>query len=279
MALLLAHCLLLLGALAAQEERSGEPQDGADPSAAPAGHVQEDGARAAPEQATAEQKPRLESLFEGALVGAVDAQDFAETPGYRHLLETLSRYGKDELRQKARRHLDVAQALADPDAWRGEIVRVHALVAGQMAVRLSRPLGEHVDAFRAFLTEADGSEGVVVDFLEQPPDLAIQEDVVEVEAVFFRTVSYENKKGQTVEAPYLIARGLRLLDTEGLPRSTAFDGPWPKITIGAAVLVFVVRIFLTMRKKPSPPAASQAARALRERARLPIHPDPRAPKP
>jgi hypothetical protein len=267
MSLLLARGLFLLGALVPQ----GEPEQGADPSAAAA--IGRDQQAAPPAQ-----KPQLESLFEGALVGAADAQDFAETPGYRHLLETLSNYGEEELRQKAARHLDVAQALADPAAWRGEIVRVHALLAGQMAVRLSRPLGEHVDAFRAFLTEADGSEGVVVDFLEEPPALELQDDVVEVEGVFFRTVRYENKKGAFVDAPYLIARGVRRLDTENLPRSTAFDGPWPKITLGAAVLVFVVRIFLTMRKKPSAPAASHAARALRERARVPLHPDPPAHK-
>jgi len=272
MSLLLARGLFLLGALAPQEGRPAEGREGADP--APAATTGQDPLDAAPAP-----KPQLESLYEGALVGAEDGQEFAETPGYRHLLETLSRYGEDELRQKAKRHLDVAQALGDPDAWRGEIVRVHALIAGQMAVRLARPLDEHVDAYRAFLTEADGSEGVVVDFLGEPPALELQDDVVEVEGVFFRTVRYENKKGLFVEAPYLIARGIRRLDTENLPRSTAFDSPWPKLAIGAAVLVFVVRIFLTMRKKPSPPAASSAARALRARARLPLQPDPPTHKP
>ncbi len=272
MSLLLARGLFLLGAFAAQDEGPGVREDRADPSApAPLGNVQEDTAPPA-------QKPRIESLYEGALVGVADAQDFVETPGYRQLLESLTRYGEEELRQKAGRRLDVAQALADPDGWRGEIVRVRALIAGQMAVRLARPLGEHVDVFRAFLTEADGSEGVVVDFLGPPTALELQEDVVELEAVFFRTVRYENKKGAFVEAPYLIARGLRRLDTEALPRSTAFDSPWPKLVIGAAVAFFVIRILLSMRKKRPDPAASLAARALRERARPRLHPKPPAHK-
>jgi len=278
MFLLLARAVILVGATAAQGEQAGggEPP-GPDPSgAAP---LQE----ASDELDLAAQRGRIESLYQGALVGAVDAQDFAETPGYRQLLEILSSYGEDELRAKAGRRLDVAQALADPDAWRGEIVRVRALIAGQRAVRFLRPLGEHVDTYRAFLTEADGSEGVVVDFLEPPPPLAIQDDVVEVEAVFFRTVRYENKKGTFVEAPYLIARNLRRLDTEALPRSTAFDD-LAKILIGLAVACLVIRIVFTMRKNPvvrrrldaSEPLAS---RALRERARAALQPKPPASEP
>jgi len=270
MLLLLAPALILVGATAVQEERQGEP----DPlETVLLGEVQDPAA----------QQRRLESLYEGALIGAADAQDFAETPGYRRLLDILSSYSEEELRTRAERRLDVALALADPDGWRGEIVRVRALIAGQRAVRLARPLGEHVDSFRAFLTEADGSEGVVVDFLEPPPPLAIQEDVVEVEAVFFRTVRYENKKGSFVEAPYLIARGLRRLDTEALPRSTAFDD-MAKILIALAVAFLVIRIVFTMRKNPVGKRRSDAADAFgsrtpRERARAPLQPSPPAPKP
>lgn len=269
---LLARGLFLLGAFAAQGNRPGEGvrEAGADPSATELSG-QDDAVPPA-------QKPQLESLFEGALVGAVDAQDFTETPGYRQLLESLARYGEEELRQKAGRRLDVAQALADPGDWRGEIVRVRALVADLRYMRLSRPLGEHVDVIRAFLAEADGSEGVVVDFLPPPPsDLEIK-DVVDVEAVFYRTVRYEDRKGAIFDGPYLIARGLRRPDPDTLTRRTAFDG-MAKILIGAAVAFFVIRVLLTMRKKPAAPAASVTARALRERARVPLRPDPPAHKP
>lgn len=271
MSLLLAHALILLGAAAAQEGPLGQEQASHGSVVAPAlVDPRLDDLRLESEA----QDRRIESLFEGALVGVRDAEDFSETPGYRQMLEKLSFYGEEELRQKAGRHLDVAQALADPDAWRGEIVRVHSLVAGQNAVRLARPLNDHVDVFRAFLTEADGSEGVVVDFLEYPPPFEIQEDVVEVEGVFFRTVRYENKKGAFVEAPYLIARGIRRLDVDALPRQTAFDG-MAKILIGLAVAFLVIRILLSMRKKRPDPSASLAARKLRERARAPLQPKPR----
>jgi hypothetical protein len=209
---------------------------------------------------------RIDTLFEGALVGARDGQDFAETPSYRRLLELVARFEDQELRDQARRELDMADAIAHPDAWRGEIVRVRGLVAGLQAVRLSYPIGERQDCYRAIVTEADGSEGVVVDFLEAPPEVELRRDVVEVEGVFYRTVRYENLRDTVVEAPYLIARRPRLLDQDALPRRTILDH-LSKILIGAAVLFFVVRVLLSMRRaRARAPRSEQASRALRERA-------------
>jgi hypothetical protein len=147
------------------------------------------------------------------------------------------------------------------------------MVADLEAARLREPLGEHVDAFRAFITEADGSEGVVVDFLEQPPALELQRDVVDVEAVFYRLLRYENRKGEMVDVPYLIARDLRRLD-EAAPRKTVFDS-MSMILIGAAVAFLVVRIVRSMRSQKSgaSPSAERAARLLRERARSHMRPD------
>jgi hypothetical protein len=194
----------------------------------------------------------VDALFEGALVGARDGQDFAETPNYRRLLELVASYGEQELRDEARRELDHADALARPDAWRGEIVRLRGLVAGLQAVRLSAPLAGHDDAYRATVTEADGSEGVVVDFLLPPPDLRTQRDVVDLEAVFFRTVRYENRKGVMVETPYLIGRSLRLLDQAAQPKSTALDRI-TKVLIGAAAAFLVLRVLLSLRRRAQPP--------------------------
>jgi len=279
MFLLLARAVMLLGATAAQGEQGDGARPAPDPSAAEAPTAE------APtvEPDLPAQKSRIESLYSGALVGAKDAEDFAETPGYRQLLEILSQYSEEELQTKAGRRLDWEKAIADPDSWRGEIVRVRALLVGWKAVRFSRPLGEHVDTYRAYIAEADGSEGVVVDFLEPPPPHLEKEDVVDVEAVFFRTVRYESSGQGFFEAPYLIARNLRRLDTEALPRSTAFDGT-VKIVIVVAVAYLCIRIINTMRKGPqgksrSETAEARAARSLRERARAPVPPDPAAPEP
>jgi len=212
-----------------------------------------------------------------------DGKDFDETPGYRQLLDQVSRYGEDEIRKKAGRRLDVADAIAHPDAWRGEIVRLRALVVDFRAVRLARPLADHVDIWRAFLAEADGSEGVVVDMLEPPEQRMADKDVVDVEAVFFRTLRYEDRSGKPFDAPHLIARGIRRMDPDELPRSTVFDGTI-KIVILAAVGYLVIRILNTMRKNPAGKtraemAEARAARSLRERARAPLQSDPPAPTP
>lgn len=270
MSSLLVSALTLLGAVTTQEQQPA-PE-------VPAGSVEEqqaDGAQGSAAPAEPAAPPRnLESLFGGALIGARDAEDFAETPGYRQLLETLSQYTDEELRQKVARRLDVPDAIAHPEAWRGEIVSLRALLAYLRVVRLARPLGEHVDTCRAFVAEADGSEGVVVDFLGERPDLE-KHDVVDIEGVFFRTVRYEDTKGGFFEGPYLIARGLRRMDPD-TPRNTAFDD-LAKILIGAASAYFVVRILFSMRANKKPESVT-SSRTIRDRARMPLRPDPPANK-
>lgn len=249
---LLARGFLLLGAWGAQE--------------APVENLS--GQEQVQREDPATRTGRLESQFAGALVGARDHEDISETPGYRQLLETLANYGEAELAGKAVGNLDVAAALGNPGRWRGQILRVRALVVDIDAVRLAQPLGERVDVYRAFLSEADGSEHLVVDFLQEPPELDFGKDVVDLEGVFFRIVRWENEKGDYVYAPQLIARSLRKLDQQVAPRKTAFDG-LALLTIGAAVAYLVVRILLSMRKQKSDPGARDSARAIRERANRP----------
>jgi hypothetical protein len=178
--------------------------------------------------------------------------DFRETPGYLRLLELVSHYGEQELRDQAQRELDFSDALARPAAWRGEFVHVRGIVAGLQAVRLTTPLIDQEDTYRAVITEADGSEGVVVDFLVPPPELEVQRDAVDVDGVFFRTVSYENKQGAVIEAPYLIARSLRAYDPAAAPSSTELD-LISKLLIGAAVAFVVVRILMSLRRQARTP--------------------------
>jgi hypothetical protein len=215
-----------------------------------------------------ERERRLQSLYEGTLAAVQDGQDFAETPDYRRLLEIIGSYREHELTAKAPPPFERAAVLADPARWRGELVRVRGLLAGMIAVRLAHPIGEHTDAFRAFITEPDGEDGIVVDFLHQPPDLSLEKDVVETEAVFVRTVSYEAKNGKIAVAPYLVARDLRELDTSALRRRTAFD-QFALILIGVATAYLVIRVVMTMRsrKERGDPDPARATRLIRERAR------------
>jgi hypothetical protein len=195
-----------------------------------------------------------------ALAGVRDAQDFGETPGYRRLVELVAAE-----RAGAARRLDVADALARPEAWRGQHVRVRGLVAWMRAIKLAAPLLGSPDVYRAVVTEPDGTEGVAVDFLAPPPPFELQRDVVEVEGVFFRTVRYENEADQQMEAPYVIAREIRRLDPDALPRRTAFDS-FGRLLVVAALALLVVRVLWVLR---------------RSRGQLPRRPphDPRSPTP
>jgi hypothetical protein len=232
-------------------------QEGTEPSEPPAGEHTTPVVVAGP----------LDTLFEGALVGARDGEDFNETPGYRKLLESLAVHGEEELIQKARTELDHADAVASPDRWRGAIVHVRGLVVWMKAYKLATPIGSHEDVFRAIVAETDGSEGVVVDFLQQPPKLELGRDVVDVEGVFFRTVQYESEArdktqaaGEVVDpesvknamatAPYLIARAPRRLDPETLPGRTSMD-PMAKLLIGAALAFVVVRVLMSLQRARS----------------------------
>lgn len=276
---LLPRVLLFLGGLSGL-------QDPVSPSPAPeAGttiQVQSSPSRASPVQAPNEHpapplekdERRIDALFEGALVGVTDGRDFNETPGYRRLLEILSHYTDEELRARVERHFDFQAALKDPDDWRGRVVSVRGLIADRRAVRLSAPIAGHVDTFRAFVGEADGSECVVIDFLGEPPELDVRRDVVDTEAVFYCVLHYESNKGTMADVPYLIARDIRRLDPETAPRRTVFDGV-AIVLIGAAVAYLVVRILLSMRGKKNEHEhsdAAYAARMLRERAHLPTKP-------
>jgi len=206
--------------------------------------------------------------YEGALTGAVDGSDFQETPGYRRMLELVGRYGKEEIASKVERELDFAASLAAPEEWRGRIVHLRGIVAGLEAVRLVDPIHGHGDAYRAVVCETDGSEGVVVDFLEPPPKLQLSLDVIDVEGVFFRTVGYESRKGAPQLAPYLIARDIRLMPPETAKRSTNLD-ILGKVLVGAAVVLVVVRVLSSMRGRGSRKArieAEERSRLLRERA-------------
>ena len=189
-----------------------------------------------------------EFAFEGALIGAKDGEGFAETPGYRRLVELISRHTAAEMIEKGRTELEHAAVLTSPEAWRGKIVHVRGLVIRLEAVKLASPLASRTDVYRAFITEADGSEGVVVDFLHDPPEIELERDVVDVEGVFFRTVGYENRKGDQAVAPYLVARNLRKL--EDLPGRTTMD-PMGKILLGAAAAFVVLRVLMTVRRAKS----------------------------
>ena len=191
---------------------------------------------------------RLATLFEGALADSKNGEPFAETPGYAKLLSSLAAYAPAEVTQLADADLDHAGVMADPDRFRGEFVRVRGLIAYIEAHRLDRPVLGAVDVYRGVVTKADGSEGVWFDMLEPPPAVDLEEDVVDIEGVFYRTVRYENRKGQEQQAPWLIVRNFTRPEPESLPR-TGPSSPIKYVLIGAVLAYLGGRLIVFLRQQ------------------------------
>lgn len=158
-----------------------------------------------------ERQKDLETLFEGSLADTRNGEGFAETQGYAHLLQLLAGYPPDQIEKLATKKLDWNAAVSDPDAWRGQFVWMRGIVAHRWAERLKNPVPGIEDVYRTILTDGDGSEGVVVDMIEEPARVGLQSDPVDVQGIFYRTVRYPNaaKKTEEVEAPYLLVRNMR----------------------------------------------------------------------
>ena len=212
--------------------------------------------------------------FEGALRDARDGEDFAETRGYRRLLELVTRYREEELVSKVEANLDLAAAQTDPAAWRGRIVRVRGVIIGLTTERLQTRIGANQDAYRAVVW--DGERAAIVDFLQPPPEVRLERDVVDIEGVFLRTVRYASENGKNPLAPFVIGRGLRVVDEDSLHSSTKLD-TFASILCGAVGLFLVVRIALTLRKSSKRAPRHSPDSVLRERSALPRRP-PRSPR-
>lgn len=212
-------CLLLSPVRAASQGPG--PQAPPDPTGTSAADAAAQGEPVSITREPEEVRKRLLTLLEGALLDTENGQDFVETSGYRRLLEKIQEYSPEEFAAKVTRSLDYASAIQDPDAWRGEFVRVRGVIVNLSAEKLATPMLGHADVFRGIVAQTEGSDGVVFDVLEPPPiqQFDTRRDLVDVEGVFFRTVTYENRAGKQVRAPYLIARTLARLDPESLHRT------------------------------------------------------------
>lgn len=197
----------------------------------------------------AERRALLGTLFDGCLLDSSNGQDFVETAGYRRALEILFSYPRDEVAKRVVQDFNYAECVAEPDLWRGEFVRIRGLLVGAWAVRLQRPLGEHVDVWRGLVTETDVSEGVLFDMLERPSDgLVDGRSIVDIEGLVYRTVHYESQAGIWQNAPYLLVRTLSEVDTTKLEKQSLLE-PFFMVLVAAAGAFFVVRILMTMNKR------------------------------
>jgi hypothetical protein len=228
------------------------------------------------EERDARNRQRLLTRYEGALRDSHNNTPIAETEGYHKLLDTLAQTPPEELAARSIGHLDHTRALQSPDDLRGETVEVRGLLADLWAYKLARPYLNGRDVWRGLILKADGSEPVLVDFADTPPQVRLQRDPVDVIGVFYRTVTYETKRGNEVEVPYVIARNLSLVDTS--PRGF---GGWMErnstwillVSVGAA---FAFGLWLSnagRRGRGGPPNQTIGFREMFERRTSPPETD------
>lgn len=207
-----------------------------------------------------------ELLFEGALRDTKSGDGFLQTPGYRKLLDSLSRYRPEDVTQRAQRTLDWTTLTTDPEPWRGEFVRMRGLLGGMWAEKLDAQVFDHADVWRGLLTDAEGDNGVLFDILERPVDAdSFHRQAVDVEGVYYRNVSYTSEQGVTRTVPWLVVRSIKLVPAavETSYKATLSDNS----LLLVALLLFAVLggrvLFWSLRKKGRP-AAAQAPQTIRE---------------
>jgi hypothetical protein len=131
---------------------------------------------------------RLSTLFEGALVDSHNGEGFAETEGYRKLLQTLSTYPSDQVEKLATQKLDWTAATKDPDAWRGQFVWTRGVHRPPLGGAPPQPGIRRAGRLPVILTDGDGSEAFVIDIARGAAPRSPPERPVDVQGIFYRTI-------------------------------------------------------------------------------------------
>jgi hypothetical protein len=153
-------------------------------------------------------RAKLATLFEGSLTDTQNGDEFRESPGYWRLLQLLTSFSPEEVSQRVTRRLDYAGVMREPDAWRGEFVKMRGVTAAMYAVKLKSKVFGIEDVYRGFLTDADGENGIVFDLPAPPPEFVMRRTPIDIEGILYRTARYENEKGKMLVVPYLLARNM-----------------------------------------------------------------------
>jgi len=208
-----------------------------------------------PQEQEAREK-RLSTLLEGSLTDSQNGTDFVETTGYRRLLQIITSYPREEVEQRAVRHLDYEAALADPDAWRGEFVWTRGVIADLWAERLREPLFGMTDVYRGILAEGDGKQGLFFDLPESPPGVDLRKEAVDVFGIFYRTVQYEplvpETKEQTIRTvPYLVVKTVRRVEKPKSDPAGFLKDHYVVALVGAALVIFTTRLLMYLFQRRS----------------------------
>jgi hypothetical protein len=204
--------------------------------------------------------PRLVP-FHGLLEGVTDYEDVAQNRAYAMLGDHTRRLTDDEAKRVMREDLDFAALTRAPHLARGEYIQATGLLIKLEPVRLvpgAGPPGVE-DAWRGWLMEPGGNECYVFDLIGEPADID-RRDLVRVEGTFLKVLRYENTRGQSRDAPFLIARRARTLGEDEIKRPFRYD----YLVVGLAGLCGMLLVLQWKRSKDEA-ALIQAKRAEMDR--------------
>ncbi len=211
------------------------------------------------EERLAKKRADLGTSYEGAFADTKNGDPFVETAGYAKLIELLAVMSPEATAAKAQSYVeDYAKLVEQPDLLRGEWVRVRGLIGGMRAVKLDNQVNDIRDVWRGTVAQPNGSEAFVFDFIGTPPAFEVQETVVEVDGLMYRTVSYESRTHEQRTAPYLLTRSIRTI--KAVSDSGAEAKFWV-ILVGICVIIgylLVRSVLRAQRRQNQPPTRLRA---------------------
>jgi hypothetical protein len=194
-----------------------------------------------PRAAGSADAPR-EQRFDGFLDKAKDQTPIEiQDDTYFYLVRHLAKADAGAISKDAKR-VDYKYFADVPSELRGQTVRLNALFLKTSALRLDQKQGDVEWIYRTYLTNGNGTEGFVVDFLERPPRLEERRDLVSMDAVFLKLGTYEGSKGP-MQAPFFVGKSLRRVEGAAATSSVSFG----TMVIGVAVVSGLLMVLLSIK--------------------------------
>ncbi len=196
---------------------------------------------------------QLPKISMAAWSDALDGTDFAETPGYREVVEALLELKPEDIAAMHPVDLDPARALAEPASLRGTFVRVRGYVIGKDDVPLASPIGAQTKVQRVIVI-LDKEHSIACDLIGNPSPYDVKRDKLELCGVFYRIVSYTTQSGKELTLPYMLARSMELVETPASGLMKSLMGGGRELYLGVilgfvGVFVFVMYLRRSARSE------------------------------
>ena len=198
------------------------------------------------EPVTALRDDLFEDVFDADLAQANEPLD---SPAFYELL-SYAKHAPDEVVYPDEPLADMqpVHLLRDPDAWRGETVKLTGVLLylkqAPLGPRGENPLGV---PFVWQLWVSDNRSGdagtMLVLSLDEPA--AKERDIVEIEGVFYRRWAFENKANRPRIVPVIMARSVETY----VPGETTLTPMLMKIIVGVVAVVVVLLVVAQNREK------------------------------